>query len=206
MAERQTRPAVRLPGDREHRMRQGRNGVRGVAMAGVAGLPLALAACGSSAPDPGQAPCPRIAILADGADLTRFRPGAPRDLTAMVVDARLTGFDARCDYAGRDRRAVEVLITPRFEAERGPAADGRSVDLPWFVVLSDPEDTVNIQRAAATTQASFPTNVARTVATGRPAQIMVQPAEGTRVAEYLVRIAFQLTPDELAFNRQRGRR
>jgi hypothetical protein len=175
-------------------------------MAGVAGLPLALAACGGDSSTSSQAPCPSIAILADGADITRFRPGGPRDLTAMVADARIIGFDARCDYVGRDRRAVDVRITPRFEAERGPAADGRSIDLPWFVVLSDPADSVNLDRVAATTAVSFPTNVARALAAGRPLQLVVQPAEGTRVPEYLVRVSFQLTPDELAYNRQRGPR
>jgi hypothetical protein len=124
----------------------------------------------------------------------------------MVLDARIIGFDARCDFAGRDRRAVEVRVTPRFEAERGPAAQGRSVELPWFVVLSDPADSVNLARVTSATQVSFPANVARAVAAARPAAIMVQPAEGTQVRDYLVRIAFQLTPDDLAYNRQRGPR
>ncbi|WP_137178848.1 hypothetical protein [Roseomonas sp. AR75] len=187
-------------------MRQKWNGKRVAWMAGAAGAVLSLAGCGGGTSSTSQAPCPRIAILADGADLTQFRPGAPRDLTSMVLDARIIGFDARCDFAGRDRRAVEVRVTPRFEAERGPAAQGRSVELPWFVVLSDPADSVNLARVTSATQVSFPANVARAVAAARPAAIMVQPAEGTQVRDYLVRIAFQLTPDDLAYNRQRGPR
>ena len=118
-------------------------------------LPMALAACGggSSQPAPvGGAPCPRIAILADGADLTRYREGAGRDLTAMVVDARVTGFEARCDFAGSDRGVLDVRIVPRFEAERGPAATARSVDLPWFVALSTADDSEVLARIAGTTR------------------------------------------------------
>jgi hypothetical protein len=171
------------------------------------GLPVLLAACGGgSAPGTGQAPCPRIAILADGADLTRFRPGAPRDLTAMVVDARITGFDARCDFASRSANAVEVRVTPRFEAERGPAAEGRSVDLPWLVVLSDPTDQETLARLPGSTAVTFPPNVARTLATGRTVVLTIPGTGEARIAEYPVRLSFQLTREELDFNRQRGPR
>jgi hypothetical protein len=171
------------------------------------GMPMLLAACGGGpAPGTAQAPCPRIAILADGADLTRFRPGAPRDLTAMVVDARITGFDARCDFTGRGANAVEVRIVPRFEAERGPAAEGRGAELPWVVVLSDPADQETLARVAGTTAVTFPPNVARTLATGRPAVLTIPATGEARIAAYPVRIAFQLTQEEFAFNRQRGPR
>ncbi|WP_372623227.1 hypothetical protein [Falsiroseomonas sp.] len=169
-------------------------------------LPLLITACGGSPLPAGSAPCPRIAILADGADLTRFRTGAARDLTALTLDARITGFDARCDYAGGDLRALEVRITPRFEAERGPAAAGRGADLPWFVALSDTADTRILARVAQTTPVTFPPNVQRAEASGRPVQVVVPLPEGRRASDYVVRLSFQLTPEELALNRQRGPR
>ncbi|HEV7263968.1 MAG TPA: hypothetical protein VGN83_03495 [Falsiroseomonas sp.] len=172
----------------------------------VGGLTLMVAACGSPQLPAGSAPCPRIAILADGADLTRFRGGAARDLTARTLDARIAGFNARCDYAGSDRRALEVRITPRFEAERGPAAEGRSADLPWFVALSDAADTRLFARVAQSTPVTFPPNVQRAEAVGRPVQVVVPLPEGRRAADYVLRLSFQLTPEELALNRQRGPR
>ena len=79
------------------------------------------------------APCPRISILADGADLTRYRPGAVQDLAAMTADARLIGFQARCDYTSR-RQSVAVAVSAIFDVERGPAGGGqRTVSLPWFI-------------------------------------------------------------------------
>lgn len=181
-----------------------RAGARALALA----LPVLLAACGGGGTPPpsGAAPCPRIAILADGADLTRFRPGAARDLTALTLDARIAGFDASCDYAGRDRDALEVRLTPRFEAERGPAAEGRSADLPWFAALSDSGDTRLFARQAEVTRVTFPPNVQRAGATGRPVRVTVPLGEGRRAADYILRLSFQLTPEELALNRQRGPR
>jgi hypothetical protein len=180
--------------------------MRATVMAGMAGL-LLLAGCGGSgSPDSGSAPCPRIAILADGADLTRFRAGAARDLTAMTVDARIAGFDASCDYTGRGQRRLDVRITPRFEAERGPGATDRSVDLPWFVALSDAGDANLLDRVASATRVTFTPNVARAQATGRPVRVSMPVGDGVRAGDYIIRLSFQLTPEELALNRQRGPR
>jgi hypothetical protein len=180
---------------------------RGWIGARVAALALGLSACGgSSAPVEGTAPCPRIAILADGADLTRFQPGAARDLTAMVVDARITGFDARCDFAGRDRRVLDVRITPRFAVERGPALAGQAADLPWFIALSDANDATVLERVPASTRVTFAPNVPRAEVTGRTAQLTVPVGGNLRAADYVARVSFQLTPEELEQNRQRGPR
>ena len=184
-----------------------RSGIKaGAALAGV----VALAACGGSAPTnplmAGQASCPRIAILADGADVTRFQGAGVRDLTAMVIDARIAGFDARCDYAGRDRRMLDVRVTPRFQAERGPAAQGRTADLGWFVALSNADDTEVLDRQAFTTRVTFGANAPRASVNGQTARLQVPIGDGAAAIDYLVRISFQLTPQELAQNRARGPR
>lgn len=189
------------------RMRQVESGLaRKGAIAALLAVPLALAGCGGSdnAPRAGAAPCPRIAILADGADLTRYRAGSPRDLSAMTVDARIAGFDARCDFAGRDRNLLEVRITPRFDAERGPAAEGRTADLPWFVAVSDTADTEVFGRVSASTRVAFAPNVARAQVSGPSVQLTVPIGAERRAADYAVRISFQLTPEDLAQNRARG--
>lgn len=177
-----------------------------VMRAAVLGVPLALAACAGSPAPTGPAPCPRIAILADGADLTRYRPGAARDLTGMTLDARIAGFDARCDFGGSDRSTLEVRITPRFQAERGPAATGGTAELPWFVVVTDAADTEILTRVAATTRVTFPPNVPRAQGGGQPVQVTMPLTGGRRAGDYTVRVSFQLTPEELALNRARGPR
>ncbi len=62
----------------------GRSFGRSFPQAGMAAL--ALAGCAQPVdPLAPQAPCPRIAILSDGADLTRFRADSAQDLTGLVV-------------------------------------------------------------------------------------------------------------------------
>ncbi len=188
-------------------------GFRSVVAKGVAvvALPAMLAACGggestSNVLTAGQAPCPRITILADGADLTQYVAGAPRDLTTMVLDARIAGFDAVCDYASRDRRALDVRVTPRFQVERGPAARGGSLDIPWFIAVSDAGDTDVIDRQAFTARATLASNQTRVNSTGQAARLRLPIGDGVSAGNYLVRISFQLTPDQLAQNRSRGPR
>ncbi len=175
-------------------------------------LPALLAACGSGNSPPrnpltsGQASCPPITILADGADMTRYLPGPVRDLTAMVLDARISGFDAVCDYAASDRRAIEVRISPRFYAERGPAAVGRTGELPWFVAMTDAADQDVLDRQSFITRFSFPAGTGRTTVNTQDARLRLPIGDGVAATSYVVRLSFQLTPEELALNRSRGPR
>lgn len=180
--------------------------MRRKAIMGLAGAAL-LAGCGgggSSALSP-PAPCPRITVLADGADLTRFQPGAGQDLAAMTADARLIGFQARCDYTRR-REAVSVSVSAIFDVERGPAAGSmRQTNLPWFIAVTDLDDTQVIDRREYVTPVTFESNVNRVRVQSRPVSFSF-PAEERLVENHNLRLSFQLTPDELALNRRRGPR
>ncbi|GGG33812.1 hypothetical protein GCM10010964_22180 [Caldovatus sediminis] len=166
---------------------------------------LALAAgCGGEGSRPVlPATCPRIGILAEAADLLRFRPGAGQDLSALEVGARVTGFDARCDYANRGR-ALEVRLTVDMEAERGPASQARSAELPWFVAVTDAAGEAILNKREFATRVGFPPNVGRTRARSEEISIMLPLGDGRRLGDYALLIGFQLTPEELAANRRRG--
>jgi hypothetical protein len=151
------------------------------------------------------APCPRIAILADGADLTLYRPGAVQDLAAMTFDARLIGFSASCDYA-RGRSSVVVSVSGIFDVERGPAGTAqRSVTLPWFMVVTDAGDSQVIDHQAYSTPVAFEGNANRVRVQSRPVALNF-PAEERLVENHNIRLSFQVTPEQLAANRRRGAR
>jgi len=177
--------------------------MRGAMVLAVA-LPALVAGCGGSDRDRPPAPCPRITILSDGADLTRFRPGAGEDLTALAADARITAFNARCDYLSRNR-GTEVTLTVTFEVERGPAATGGGTTLPWFVAISDANDSEIISRRDFEIGVPFAGNTPRARSTTDPISITF-PTGSRRVSDYNMRISFALTPEQLAFNRRRGPR
>jgi len=167
---------------------------------------MVVAGCGPTGYETSRpAPCPRITILADGADLTRYRPGAVPDLASMTSDARLIGFQARCDYTDR-RRSVVAAISAVFEVERGPGATGqRTIDLPWFIAVTDANDSQMIDRREFTTPITFDGNANRVRVQSRPVSFNF-PADERLVENHNVRLSFQLTREELDANRRRGPR
>jgi hypothetical protein len=165
----------------------------------LAGL---VAACGSSTKETVLAPCPRVTILADGADITRFRPGAPPDLTAMLVDGRIAGVNTSCDYVRGG--GVEVKVSALMDVERGPATRGNRAEFPWFLAVTSGDDSQLVQRKDALLSVNFEGNQTRARVSTAPESIIF-PA-GRNPAEYRVRVSFALSPEELDRNRRRGPR
>lgn len=162
-------------------------------------LPLALAGCGggeSFAPA-----CPGAAILRDAADLTRFR-GPGRDLTDMSLDGRITGLQGKCARDGRN--AVLTTVTPSLELTRGPAAQGRTAELAYFVAVGRGEQVLDKQVFAL--RAEFPPNTDRVRLSGDDVELRLPVKPGETAAAYRVLVGFQLTPEELELNRRRGAR
>ncbi|MBW8268101.1 hypothetical protein [Caldovatus aquaticus] len=179
----------------------------------AAGLALALggavpaAGCGGegASQPPLPATCPRIGILGEAADLVRYRPGAGQDLSALELEARVTGFQARCDYVNRGR-AMEVRLTVGLQAERGPAARAASAELPWFVAVTDAGEEAILNKREFVTRVGFPPNVGRARATSEEISVTLPLGQGRDFGDYALLVGFQLTPEELALNRRRGLR
>ncbi|MBL6455710.1 hypothetical protein JMJ55_10270 [Belnapia sp. T6] len=149
--------------------------------------------------------CPSPGILAEGADLTRYRPGGPQDLTTLEFDARLRGLNGGC-AAGRGDRSIEMTLTAAFDVERGAAAEGRSVDLPWFVAVIDRRDETILQRQAFVERATFGRNETRANLQSEPVQLSLPVSESRSAGDYRILVSFQLTEADLALNRRRGPR
>ncbi len=164
------------------------------------------AACGGGGRSPSlPVACPRPGILADGADLTRWRPGPVRDLTTLVFDARLTGLNGTC-RPGRGDRSLEVTLTPAFAVERGPAGSGeRLAELPWFVAVVGPGDEV-LQRRSFVERLAFNRGETRAAGAGEPVRLSLPVGEERRATDYRIFVSFELTPEEVAVNRRRGPR
>ena len=171
-------------------------------------LPL-LAGCGGGGGGRGsvlnqrpQAPCPRVALLAEAVDLTRYREGARPDLASMEVDARMTGFQARCDYASREG-GLDVTLRVQVAAERGPAATGNTADLPYLVAVTEEAESRVLNRGTDTVRVLFGTGDRRTTAQGEEMLVRI-PGDVRQAAEKVVLVGFLLSPEQLAANRRRG--
>ena len=162
---------------------------------------------GLSTPDPETVvdigpPCPATAVLSDAVSVTKLRPGAtglgnPADIaySAEMSQARLD-----CDY---DENANRLTIDLNFQvrATRGPAAPGQAGDpqLDFFVAVVDLDDNV-VAKTVYHGQAILggrPTNTYTQSVNNFTVTLMMD----RRPADYQLLTGFQLTPDELAYNR-----
>ena len=181
---------------------------RGLAAAAVSTL-LALGGCSQPGAYEFAPPCPRTGVVVDAADIVSFRPtasGPSQDLTDMIVSGRITGLQGSCSRQdnGRERVKVTVLMT----LTRGPALATRAVTMPYFISVSRGEEGNSpiLDKAQQTATIEFPANVDRVQYTSQPITLSLPTTKDVSGASFDVLAGFQLTPEQLAYNRAKGLR
>lgn len=144
--------------------------------------------------------CPRVAPLADAMQRTVFLPDAEARADAIVADLRFLGVErARCDY---DEDEVEVSFVTVIEAERGPAWQGRRIELPFFVAILD--NRLNLLgKQVFQAELEFRDGAALTRREEALRQTIFLPGPLATGSAYQVLFGFELTEADLAFNRAR---
>jgi hypothetical protein len=152
-----------------------------------------LAACNRTPPA-----CPRASIIGEGASVTKFREGTGRDLTDVVAQAQIVDVAVECDY---DRRGVDVALQVAIAATRGPADRSRVAEFDYFVAVADPQRNI-LAKEVFRVQFKFAPNEQRvgTVDEIEPRIPLKSRADGV---EYQIIVGFQLTPEEIEWNRTR---
>ncbi len=155
---------------------------------------LALTACGADAPTP-KLFCPNVRVLSQASAITQFLPGR-QDAGAEITTAQLTGVAGSCALVKGN--TLRVTFQPGVKASNGPANHGQTLELPYFVALTD-GDTI-ISKTPGTMEIPFNGNVSAAAVTGKTLTVDVPNTPSAGHAEILV--GFQLTPDQLAYATQ----
>ncbi len=146
------------------------------------------------------APCPASAVLADAAFVTKLKPGAPLQPNPanVVFTAEMAQPKLECDY---DRAANKLSVDVSFgiRASRGAAAMGPDPALSFFVAIIDVDNNVIVKKVfqaapamGGKTQNTFTESVNN---------LAVPLGMDKRPPDYEILAGFQLTPEELAYNR-----
>ena len=148
-------------------------------------------------------PCPSTVIVKELADITQFKSGEGRDLTDVVLEGTITGFDGFCETDFDEGVAGEVTIDLRvlFRASRGPANTDRKGTFRYFVVIADRDDNP-LRKDVFATAVQFPGNRNR-VAPFEELSLAIPLKAGQNGGDYRVLVGFQLTPDQIEYNRSR---
>ena len=118
----------------------------------------------------------------------------------MIVSGRITGLRGSCSRGdnGRERVKVTVLLT----LARGPALRSRTVTVPYFVSVSTGDTILAKDPQQATVE--FPANVDRVQYSSQPVTLSLPTSKDVSGAAFDVLAGFQLTPEQLAYNRSKG--
>ena len=146
-------------------------------------------------------PCPRVSILRDAAEVTRFREGPGREPGDISLQGRFGELASLCDVDdGRvvARTSIEML------AERGPAASERAQGLAFFVALIDPSERI-LAKEVFHPRFEFAADRRRSAIVEHIEQRFTLRA-GEHMARYTVLVGFQLTREELDHNRRNRER
>lgn len=160
---------------------------------------LAVTACSREKP---EAACPRGVIPADSASITRFRDGPGRDLTDVVSEGEIVNILVQCKY---DKKAVTVDLQIAVTGDRGPADRSRVAEFEYWIAIVDPQQNV-VTKQPARVRFQFTDNRTRLGQILSELEPYIPLADLNKGPEYQIMVGFQLTPEELAWNRsQKGR-
>ncbi|HEX9465794.1 MAG TPA: hypothetical protein VGB82_24610 [Alphaproteobacteria bacterium] len=159
-------------------------------------LATALAGCNRGQPQPA---CPGGLIPSDAAKVTRFRDGPGRDLTDVMVEGQIQDVLVQCKY---NKNIVDIDLQIAVLAARGPADRTRLADFQYFVAIVDPQQNILVKEPF---KIRFEFSDNRTQL-GKVEEISprLPLPDPSKADTYRILVGFQLTPDELAWNRSQS--
>jgi len=138
-------------------------------------------------------------IPMDASSITRFRDGPGRDLTDVLVTGNIQNILVdQCKY---DKKSVDVSnFQIAITADRGPADRSKAADFEYWVAIVDPQRKV-LTRETFKVHFDFSelNHVGTVVADLEP---RIPLPDIMKAPDYQIVVGFQLTPEELAWNRK----
>jgi hypothetical protein len=157
---------------------------------------LSRLAGGSDTPNAG--PCPLMGVLYDNARVVQFATAEERYVN-VAYTGEIRAVRGLCRYTGSDPIVMNLAIDMAFG--RGPkGADTNHTYRYWVAVTR--KDQAPIAKEYFEVNANFANGADRVSGTDVIERIVIPRAsEGTSGANFEILVGFELTPEQLAFNR-----
>jgi hypothetical protein len=145
--------------------------------------------------------CPSTGVLSDAVTVTKLKSGtqaALPDPANVAFKAEMSQAKLDCNY-NRGQNKLSVDLSFAVKATRGPAAMGTDPQLDFFVAIVDADNNI----LSKTVYHSQPDLAGRAtnIYTQSVRNFAVPLGMDKRPYDYELLTGFQLTPDELAYNR-----
>jgi len=144
-------------------------------------------------------PCPNVAVLPNAGNITIFRSGPGRDLVDVEFEGVIIPTSGECVYENDDSEVLAELIL-RIGAIKGPAATSQKQVFPFFVAIADKNKKV-LGKKIFESLIEVPQGKRR----GAVQEEIVQRipiTSGRSGADYTIVMGFQLTNEQLEYNRK----
>jgi hypothetical protein len=171
---------------------------QGAALLGV----LALSGCGWFSPTASKQAeaCPSAVVLRPLSNTALFGSAQERRPDNITFYGILSEADLKCEYSGGN---LKIALDAVVVAERGPAAKGDVVDLPYFVAVTGPDQSIISKRPFAI-RIVFEGTQKRAGVTDHIEETI--PLDGRKGSDLNVLLGFQQTPEVVDFYKHfRGR-
>lgn len=148
--------------------------------------------------------CPVVRLLKDMDLVTVYQPGLGRDITDILYEGEITGFKGECDYIGKDGvySHVKVVLKVDFKIIRGPAGKTEFLTVPYFVAIPEFYPSPS-GRSDFPFRVRFPKNENLMSVSDQEVEVSIPLTASRKGPKSRVYIGFQLTADQLQFNRQK---
>ena len=170
----------------------------GAALPGV----LALSGCGWFSPSASKQAeaCPSAVVLRPLSNTAVFGSAQERRPDNIAFYGILSEADLKCEYSGGN---LKIALDAVVVGERGPAAKGDVVDLPYFVAVTGPDQSIISKRPFAI-RIVFEGTQKRAGVTDHIEETI--PLDGRKGSDLNVLLGFQQTPEVVDFYKHfRGR-
>lgn len=163
-------------------------------------LPLAIAALAGCSQK--IVVCPVPAILADTSTVTVMRPGTKPDLANELYTVTMTNAEADCVY-NQSTQVVRASMDLSFHATRAPSRDPATYTVPYFVVVH--ENAKIFAKRLYSLRFTFAPGAATADIKQAPQDTQIKISNGKLPWNYQLLAGFQLTQEQIAYNKQKGR-
>jgi len=172
----------------------------------LAGLAAILVAGCSGDDAEAFAPCPAARVMAEPSELTRFREGPGRDPTDILFEARFQQVAGECSY-DEDGGDIDIELNVVVDILRGRANTDGAATFRYFVAVVERDEEVGPQpavqgRKAFAVEVVFP-ETRRNIRYSDVLGITIPRPDARNVRGYVVYLGFELTPEELAYNKRK---
>jgi hypothetical protein len=153
---------------------------------------------GANDDKPNSGPCPTASVLYDASRVVEFNGAEAYRNIAFTAEMR--GVRGLCRYYDNEPITMNIEIDMAFG--RGPAATSQTKDYRYWVVVTR-RDIAPIAREVFSVPVTFPSGADRLAGTQAIGTITI-PRANDQIAggNFEVLVGFEVTPEQLDFNRQ----